>query len=391
VNERRLQAVLTALALAAALPGCGGGGPPAANGSTASPTPTSTVTPTTTPTKGESVGSVIKVNQRDAFIQGSPAFDEDPIHEGESVSTNDKGRVTFGLQEKIQLCRLFSNSEVVASPGGGILLRYQRGRAWCFTKADPSRRLTLSPSGVEFAMSDPLFGVSIDGERVTLRVVQGVVDVQPSASGTGGPLLVGPGQQVTVVQGNVPSGAEDFNTESLPGAERRTVSQFEAAIPPPNFDPPQPGVSPGLQRILVKNKEVRVGIDARFAGDPPSKASPDWDFTDRFFLFLADHWGISSRPLSIQPEDAASALKRGRINVFVTPEPPADFGFFPLFGGLEGRTWSVSFVAADELLGQALRDFVVASLQERDYTITYQEAFGSDHPPYEPIRSLLGL
>ncbi|MGH2573729.1 MAG: hypothetical protein ACRDGU_09690 [Actinomycetota bacterium] len=388
----RFVTILASLALATVLPGCGGSNDTPAtedNGTTTSPTEGTTTPPETV---GPRVGSVLTVVLPDAFVQGSQAFDDDPIRAGQSVSTNAGGSVDFGLDQKLEKCRLFQDSEVVAAPAGGILLRYQRGTALCFTTADPSIALTVGPSDVEFAMSDPLFGVTVTGEQLTLRVVQGVVDVRSSAPEGGGPLLVGPGQQVTVVGGNVPSTAEDFNSESLPRDQRETVSEFRQIIPPPNFDPPDPADSPGLQRILAQIQTIRVGIDSRFAGDPVEETeTPDWDFADAFFLFLASHWGIDSSPMALQPKDADSALQDGAIDVFITPEPSSEFGSFPLFGGLEARTWSVSFVAADELLGSALRDFVRASLQGQAYVITYSQAFGVDHPPLEPLRSLLGL
>jgi hypothetical protein len=390
---RRFAGVLALLVLAVALPGCGGDdGTPPAEGTR---TPTSTATgaePTTPETEGQQVGSVLSVVLPDAFIQGNQAFDDDPIRAGQSLSTDTNGSVDFGLDQKLETCRLFQDSEIVAAPASGILLRYERGTVWCFTTADPSIALTAGPADVEFAMSDPLFGVVVDGGQATLRVVQGVVDVRPSGSGTGVPLLVGPDQQVVVLEGGVPSGADDFNTESLPPAQKETVSEFDAAIPSPNFDPPEPGGSAGLQRILVENESIAVGIDVRFAGDPVEGTdTADWDFVDLFFLFLADHWGIGFAPRALQPEEAGPALEDGTIDVFVTPEPASEFGSFPLFGGLEGRTWSASFVAADELLGEALRSFVVASLQQKDYIIQYSQAFGADHPPYEPLRPLLGF
>jgi hypothetical protein len=390
---RRLVTILASLALATALPGCGGNGndTPATedNGPTTSPTGETTTPPETV---GPRVGNVLSVVLPDAFVQGSQAFDDDPIRAGQSVSTNAGGSVDFGLDQKLERCRLFQDSEVVAAPAGGVLLRYQRGTALCFTTADPSIGLTVGPSDVEFAMSDPLFGVTVTGEQLTLRVVQGVIDVRSSAPGGGGPLLVGPGQQVTVVGGSVPSTAEDFNPESLPRDQAETVSQFRQIIPPPTFDPPDPADSPGLRRILAENETIRVGIDSRFAGDPAQETeTPDWDFADAFFIFLAVHWGIGSSPVALQPEEAGPALQEGAIDVFVTPEPSSEVASFPLFGGLEARTWSVSFVAADELLGNALRDFVRASLQGQDYVITYSQAFGVDHPPLEPLRPLLGL
>lgn len=396
----RFLAVMGVVALTALLPGCGGGdgeggGDDGTGTATGTVTQTGTISPTGStgmPTGGDgpSVGSVQKILDPDAFIQGNEAFDDDPIRAGQSVSTDALGSVDFGLNQKLETCRLFPDSQVVASPASGILLRYERGTALCFTTQDQSIGVILGPSDVEFAMSDPLFEVSVDGGQSTLRVVQGVVDVRPSASGSGAPLLVGPGRQVTVEGGNVPAGTENFNTESLPQAEREAISEFEAAIPQPDFGPPDPDGSAGLQRILDANQIINVGIDARFIGDVEFPTA-DRDFADSFFVLLADHWGIRSLAEAFDPEDAAVALEAGSIDVFVTPEQLSGFGSLPLFGGLEGRTWSISFAAADELLGQALRTFIQATLQQRDYAITYSQAFGVDVPPYEPLRPLLGL
>jgi hypothetical protein len=279
----------------------------------------------------------------------------------------------------------------VAAPAGGVLLRYQAGTAWCYTTADQSKALTVGPSNVEFAMSDPLFGVTVTDAGTTLRVVQGVVEVR-SSTGTGPSLLVGPDQAVTIVGGEIPTEAEDFNPEDLPKFEADTVSRFRAIAPDPNFGPPHPDGSAGLQRILEATNTIRVGIDSTFAGDPSQETdTEDWDFVDFFFSLLSDFWKITSAPAAMASEGAGQALQEGTIDVFVTPEPSPEFASFPLFGGLDGRTWSVSFVDADPQLGAALRDFVRATLQQKDYVVTYSRAFGIDHPPLEPIRPLLGF
>jgi hypothetical protein len=385
----RLLIILASLMLTAAVPGCGG------KGDGGSGTTSGTISPTgtrTSPRKaGSPVGRVLTVVLPNAFIQGQKAFDEDPIRARQSVSTNGKGSVDFGLKKKLKTCRLFQNSEVVAAPAGGALLRYQAGTAWCFTTTNPSKGVVVGPSNVEFVMSDPLFGVTVTDTGTTLRVVQGVVEVR-SSTGGGPSLLVGPDQLVTIVGGEVPTTAEGFSPEDLPKFEADTVSLFRTIAPDPNFGPPEPDGSAGLQRILEATNTIRVGIDSTFAGDPSQETdTEDWDFVDFFFSLLSDFWKVTSAPSALASEGAGRALQEGTIDVFVTPEPSPEFASFPLFGGLDGRTWSVSFVGADPQLGAALRDFVRATLQQKDYVITYKGAFGIDHPPLEPIRPLLGF
>jgi hypothetical protein len=389
----RWTACVAAAALTAFLPGCGGedGGPTGGTSTQTGtgPTTNSTGGGTTTPNQGREVGGVIKVILADAFIQNAAAFDGDPIRAGQAVSTDDTGTVSFGLDQKIEECRLLPASKVVAAPTGVILLRWEAGSAWCYTTAGGSPSRLSGPSGVEFEMSDPLFGVVVEGQDVTLRVVQGIVDIDSPASEA---LLVGPGQQVTVVGGAVPPGAEDFNTEDLPQAEREIVSEFENAAPRPDFGPPDPGDSAGLQRILVTNGTINVGIDARFAGNPIEQTdTAEWSFVDGYFVLLSEHWGNGSSPTALTPDRATHLLDAGELDVFVAPEPLSGFGSFPLFEDPDGRTWSISFVGTDGRLGDALSDFVVATLQQKDYAIQYQNAFDIEDPPYEPLRPLLGL
>jgi len=399
-TRARWIAALGLALLAVSLPGCGGDDSIGGTGETPSHTGTgSTTSSTGGGTTGQNgtgqngtgprVGSVTKVNQADAFIEGATAFQDDPIHAGQTISTDDSGIVTFGLDEKIDNCRLFQASNVAAVPEGGVLLRWEAGVAWCTTTANGSTATALGPSDVRFEMSDPLFGVVVQEQDVTLRVQQGIVDVSSPGSG---PLLVGPGQQVTVVAGVVPSVAEDFNTEDLPQAERDTVSEFENALPRPDLGPPDPGDSAGLQRILVTDHAIAVGIDSRFAGNPIEQTdTTEWRFADDFFILLGENWGTDSNPLAMEPSQAGPALESGELDVFVTPEPLPGSGSFPLFGDPEGRTWSVSFISGDARLGQELGEFVVATLQDKTYAITYQSAFEKEDPPYEPLRPLLGL
>ena len=113
--------------------------------------------------------------------------------------------------------------------------------------------------------------------------------------------------------------------------------------------------------------------------------------SDSYFVLLSDHWGIGSSPTALAPDLARRLLVSRELDVFVTPKPLPHFDWFPLFEDPDGRTWFVSFVSTDGRLGDALSDFVVATLQQKDYAIQYQNAFDIEDPPYEPLRPLLGF
>jgi hypothetical protein len=377
-------------ALMAFLPGCGDGSGDDAGGTS---TQTASGSPSGNGTKtqqtGPEVGSVVKVVLSDAFIDGETTSDGVRIRAGQALSTDDSGTVDFSLDRKIKQCRLLTQSRMVAAPTKAVLIRWELGSVWCYTTAGGSPIVLGGPSDVTLAMSDPVFGVVVNGETITLRVVQGVVDVDSPGSE---PLLVGSGQQVTIVDGEVPTQAEDFDIESLPQDERAIVSEYENAAPQPDFGPPEAGDSAGLGRILVTNGAINVGIDSTFAGNPAAETNTsEWRFIDDYFTDLAAHWGIGSSSIALTSDEARPQLDAGAVDVFVTPEPLSGFDSFPLLQDPQGRTWSVSLVGGDDGLRRALVSYVVATLQQKDYAITYQTAFDIENPPYEPLRPLLGL
>jgi hypothetical protein len=378
---------LSLLAVALVTSACGGGEvEPMPTTTGASPTDgetaTTTMPPTTAP-PSKAVGTVLQVILPVARVNEAQAFAGDRVPAGSTVSTDGVGSVDFGLEEKIDRCRLLNSSSVQVTPTGDVLLKYLQGTAWCVTDTDPTFRMLADGQGTEIAVSDPVFGVTVEADHTVVSVASGFVEVSSRAV-EGASVVVGPDQQSLIFPDQAPATPGPFAVDALPPDEQTAVGTLLGGLPEPDFGPPDPAGSPTLTRVFERETIV-VAVDEGSIGDAGTGT-----FIETFVEFLAREWGVKPFVFYVPLDRALTGLAVGDVDVVVTPVPPPETGSLPFFQDQVETTWQMAFDGEDGVFRDALSDFLVAALQAGEYGTRYVDAFGVT-PSYEPLRPLLGL
>jgi hypothetical protein len=322
------------------------------------------------------------INAQTGFVNGATAVAGGDLLEQAKVTTNGSGSIDFTLDKKISSCRVMVSSAVNVVPSAEVLLSYVGGTTWCSTKANPGKTQLLAP-GVEITMKDPLFGVSVDGSTVLVKVQSGIVFVRSVAPGiTDGGQLVGPGSQTIVEAGKVAAPPEIFDPARTPELEQSAVAALAALMPPPVFVRPDPAGSATIGRIIESGQLV-VAVDETSI-DPTSLA-----FVNAFIAFEADTWGIKAAVEPMPLEPAVEALVAGRVQLVLSRQGADGTTGIPFFSDQEGSVWSLFYASQDETFGRAEQAFLTEAVTSGRYADRFLAAFGAA-PRYDALQALVG-
>jgi len=332
------------------------------------------------------VGNVTDVLLPQAFLDGVKAHQGDSIRARQTLSTDDGGAADFSLNQKISSCRLLESSAVQIQPAGA-LLAFVRGTTYCWTTADQQLHKVTAGSA-QLIMSDPVFGVTVQGGQVVIKVDVGVIKVSSPQTNTGVSLVIGPGQFTVVPAGQNPQSPGRISDLNLPEEEMRVATAYSSLPPPPFLGRPDAGSSALLARVFARG-HLLAGVDQNTLAE----GTPERDFVSRFLRFLGRHWKDSSGhelgvdEVSLAPEDAPAALKEDKIDLFVSTER----GATPLFVDLQGRIFKLAVAMGDQGFRQAIRVFLQGDVQGGTYDNRYRSVFDGENPNYGPLASVLGF
>ena len=362
---------------------CGGSNQPTPPGPSETSASPPSAPPTTQP-PAQTAGTIVDVSFPLALLDGRQVFAGDAIAPRQTVSTDGQGSVDFNLKKKIKDCRLFPQSAVQVQPTSSVLVKYAQGSTLCLTTTGPTTGVMIDSSGVQIAVQDPVYLVSVDEGQTQVAVAEGFVKLGSLQTGTGTTVLVGPDQLSVVPAGEDPQPPGSFDFHDLPPAEADAWEQFKDATPPPDYSAPDADGSSTLRRIFDRGA-ILVGFDEGESEDQESQA-----FSEGFFSFLADSWGLKFGPSLISREVASEALQSGRIDIFVSTQPLAKGGVLQFFTDATGRIWTITTPSNDDRFLNVIRGFLIKTLVEGDYADRYRRAFDGAEPPYDALASLIG-
>lgn len=165
------------------------------------------------PGRGPVVGAVIQVVHSSAFVGGryvgAAPFD---IRSGDRICTDARGQVVFSLSQLggTMFCTVLPLSRVLASSSVG----FESGTSWCVARTLMARFRAGATSFT--ATTDTLFGVTVQGSTVVIKVLSGSV--------AGPRLRLGRSQQATLRYSPRVARAR------LTAEDRLAVAQLSAAI-----------------------------------------------------------------------------------------------------------------------------------------------------------------
>jgi hypothetical protein len=166
---------------------------------------------------GPAIGSVVQLVNSSAFVGGkyvgAAPFS---IRAGDSICTDARGQVAFelmGSRGSSTACITLPASRVVAASRP----RFESGTSWCVARG-ASSRLTVGSTDVT-AGKDSLFGISVLGTRMQVKVLTGSVDTPQGR--------IDRLRQSTLAPGRSP-------TSAVPTPDdRRAIAQLSAALAKP--------------------------------------------------------------------------------------------------------------------------------------------------------------
>jgi hypothetical protein len=335
------------------------------------------------------VGTINTVFTRIATIDSEPAASGQEFRAQQILSSDAGGSFSLSL-DKFDDCRVFPNSSVQAKPSSAILLTWLSGTAWCRTDPEASSSIDLKAGVATITMSDPVFGITVADELVTIRVSSGSVEV--SLEATGASLVVASGEQVTLSPDQGISSPGGLDVGSLPPDEQTAVGDLMAQVPAPDFGRPDASTSVTLTRMF-ESGSMNVAIDE--AGLEGSGAAGGdgglIGFVQDYLDFLAVSWDLQLNLTVASAGEAAAEVREGKIDVFVAPTLPPDLPSTPFFvdTGERAQTWHLVVGPDDPTLRDALARFVTTSVGSGDYGERFLRSFGV-LPSYEPLREQLG-
>ena len=352
-------------------------------GASATPEPTATPTPTPTSTPERSVaGEVLLVPVQRGYVDDQRASEGDDVYARGSVSTDDEGSIQFNLDEKIERCTLDVSSRVGVLPSNDWLLHFDDGSAVCLT-GPQDRELRLSAGeNVELRMADPGFMVTVDGDTTIIRVESGLVEVV--STDAGGSVLLGPKNRSEIVVGGSPSAAELWARGEL---ESDLMQEAVGALEniSPDLSMPDTDGSPVLQRMRDANTIV-VGVPEILAADGPSLA-----FANGMMSNQTSHWDLGEHSTNIlESQDAAEAVRSGKIDLYVSPDRIEGLGQIPFFDSPAGRRYWLQYDSEDERFGEAERNYLRDVVSDGSYRVVYISSFDQE-PIYEAVAALFEL
>jgi hypothetical protein len=163
------------------------------------------------------MGSVLQLVNSSAFVGGKYVRTAPfSIQAGDTICTDARGQVVFALtgsRVSSTACITLPASRVVA----GERPRFESGTSWCVARG-ASSRLTVGSTDVT-AGKDSLFGISVLGTRMLVKVLTGSVDTPQGR--------IDRLRQSTLTPGTSP-------TSAVPTADdRRAIAQLSAALAKP--------------------------------------------------------------------------------------------------------------------------------------------------------------
>jgi hypothetical protein len=172
------------------------------------------------PTRGAglAIGSVVQLVNSSAFVGGRyVGVAPFAIRAGDTICTDARGQVVFALTGSRG-----SSTACITLPASRVLavarVRFERGTSWCVVRGAPSR-LTVGSTDVT-AGKDSLFGISVLGTRMLVKVLIGSVDTPQGR--------IDRLRQSTLAPGTSP-------TSALPTADdRRAIAQLSGALAKPS-------------------------------------------------------------------------------------------------------------------------------------------------------------
>src|SRR5262249_30268313 len=127
---------------------------------------------------------------------------------------------------------------------------------------------------------------------------------------------------------------------------------------------------------------ISVGFDEQAALD--AGTSP---FVRSYLEFLAKSWGVHLNFESVPSGAALNALANGKIDLVVASTAALGFDNVSFFDDSSKKTWSF-FVNPDKGYEEALRRFLVSTVNGGEYASFYRDAFGRP-PSYDSLRPVL--
>ena len=390
-----------ALLVMALIAGCGGASSTPAPAATpapgsAAPQPTAThpptppATPAPTPTPRRSpVGAVDQVLAITAQVDGTDAFDQEPIFAQSAVSTGPGGSLDFSIPAGIRSCTVSPASEIAVEPSSDVLLQLRSGSATCATTKTPSVVTLLAGGTVRLAMSDPIFVVTTSPDATVVDVVQGLVAVTTQAGPA--PVLVGPAFETTVPAGADATAPVRFDRAALPAVAQEAVGRLLGSQAAPSFGPPDATGSPVLTDMFGRRSFV-VGVQDKVADNPGALR-----FVNAFRVFEAEQWGLAADGTTLTYDEGIAALQAHKIAFFVAEAaPPPGAILLPFFNTGANGIGAVAMLTPsdDEIYAEAQRRLLRALVGNDDdtasYAALYRAAFDRD-PDFAAVASLFGL
>jgi hypothetical protein len=346
------------------------------------PSPPAT-TKTSNPPDRPAAGKVTLITTQKGYVDEAQAHRGDGVFAGGFVRTDAGGSLQFNLEQKIERCTLRPRTKVDIKPADDVLLHFETGNAACVTTADPGTVTVTAGTNVEIRMSDPLFVVTVEPGSTRIRVVSGLVEVKSTETGI--VTFLGPSNRADIFPGGGPTDPETWGTAELDRPLQKVVDEERKLLPAIDFSMPKPGKSPVLNRI-VDAGTINIGLDERVFGDQPSR-----DFANWLNEFQTDRWRIGQTEPPVLPIQAGvDSLRKGAIDLFVSPDQVDGFGQIPFFDDGQGvRVWLL-YDPADEAFGDAERTFLRNAVTRGTYGGKYRTIFGSE-APYSAVADLFGL
>jgi hypothetical protein len=338
---------------------------------------------------GPVVGTIKNVFSRIAMIDSVPTASGEGFRAQQVLSADGGGSFSLEL-DKLEECRVLRNSGVKAKPSSSVLLAWLRGTAWCKTAPEASSRIDLGAGAATITLSDPVFGITVDGEQVIVKVGSGSVEV--ALEGAGPSVLIAAGEQVTLSPDQGVSPSDGLDVRSLPPDEQAAVADLMAQVPAPDFGRPDASTSATLTRMfdggsmnVALDTDGMVGVGATGGGGGVV------GFIQDYFDLLTSSWDLRLTLGGASGDEGIKGLQEGKIDVFVTRTPPSDLPSTPFFDdiGDPALTWYLVVAPDDPTFRDALARFITTSVGSGDYGQRFLRSFGV-LPSYEPLRAQLG-